>query len=217
MRQLRILLVDDMTVIRQGLRMMLKSAKDIVVVGEAVDGDDAVRQAFALKPDVVLMDQDMPQSDGIEATRSIKKNMPGMGVVIMTDHLDDSRALQSIEAGATGYILKDIPAENLATVLRYVCNGHAFLQPEITGTLIDRFGKLMREMDRHGLEAEGLTRRQLEILIEVAKGSTYSEIAKKLVVTDGTIKTHVHNILGKLHLQNRTQLAVYVLRKGLIK
>ena len=218
MKRTRIVLADDMTVVRQGVRAMLSAVEDVEIVGEAADGEEAVRLARDLKPDAVLMDQDMPYCDGIEATRILKQAMPNVEVVVMTDHLDDAKALQATEAGATGYILKDIPAPNLAAALRSVCNGRAFFHPEITRKLMFAFARLMREQRaRQQIRSEGLTQRQFDILVEVAKGSTYCEIANKFVVAEGTVKTHIHNILRKLGCNNRTQLVAYVLRKGLIK
>ncbi len=197
---------------------MLSAVEDVEIVGEAADGEEAVRLAHELKPDAVLMDQDMPHCDGIEATRTLKQAMPDVEIVVMTDRLDDARALQATEAGATGYILKDIPAPNLAAALRSVCSGRAFFHPEITRKLLGSLGRLIREeRTRKRDESEGLTPRQFDILVEVAKGSTYNQIANKFVVTEGTIKTHIHNIFRKLDCHNRTQLVAYVLRKGLIK
>ena len=218
MRRTRIVLADDMSVIRQGVRAMLSAVDDVEMIGEAADGEEAVRLACDLKPDAVLMDQDMPRCDGLEATRLLKQAMPDVEIVVMTDRLDEAKALEATEAGATGYILKDIPAPNLAAALRSVCHGRAFFHPEMTRKLMESLGRLIREQrTRRQVEPEGLTRRQFDIVVELAKGNTYGQIAKKFVVTEGTIKTHIHNILRKLGCHNRTQLVAYVLRRGLIK
>lgn len=207
-----------MAVVRQGVRAMLSAVEDMEIVGEAADGEEAVRLTCELKPDAVLMDQDMPRCDGIEATRLVKQAAPDVEIIVMTDHLDGAKALQAAEAGATGYILKDIPAPNLAAAVRSVCNGRAFFHPEMTRKLLDSLGRLIREQRTRKHDAsETLTPRQFDILVELAKGSTYSQIASKFVVTEGTIKTHIHNIFRKLGCHNRTQLVAYVLRKGLIK
>src|SRR5262249_31693151 len=166
----------------------------------------------------ILMDQDMPRCDGIEATRRIKWTMPDVEIVIISDRLDEAKALQAAEAGATGYVLEDIPSPHLAAALCAVCNGHAFFHPEITRKLVDRLRRLsMEQQARTKNGSEQLTPRQFAILVEMAKGSTYSEIADKFVVTEGTIKTHIHNILRRLDCHNRTQLVAYALRSGLIK
>jgi DNA-binding NarL/FixJ family response regulator len=164
------------------------------------------------------MDQDMPRWDGIEAARRIKQSMPDVEIIIITDRLDEAKALRATEAGAMGYVLKDIPAPHLAAALRAVCNGRAFFHPEITRKLVDRLRRLSVEQPASTKGGpEQLTPRQFAILVEMAKGSTYSEIANKFVVTEGTIKTHIHNILRRLDCHNRTQLVAYALRSGLIK
>lgn len=197
---------------------MLTPVEDMEIVGEAANGEEVVRLARELRPDALLIDQDMPGWDGIEATRALKQVAPEVEVIVMTDRLDHQKALQAAEAGATGYILKDIPATNLAAALRSVCNGRAFVHPEITRKLLDSLGRLIREQRaRNQVESGGLTPRQMDILTEVTKGSTYGQIASKFVVTEGTIKTHVHNIFRKLGCHNRTQLVAHVLRSGLVK
>jgi len=203
--------------IRHGIRALLSSVEDVDIVGEVSTADDAVRLARELVPDVVLMDQDMP-GDGWAATRSIKEQLPDIEIIVMTDRLDDVKALQAIDAGATGYILKDIPAANLTAALKAVCNGRAFFHPEITRKLMERLVSLSREQrTRMRLESEGLTPRELDILMELAKGSTDREIAAKFVVAEGTVKTHIRHILRKLGARNRTQAVAYVLRKGVIQ
>jgi len=203
--------------IRHGIRALLSSVEDVDIVGEVSTADDAVRLARELVPDVVLMDQDMP-GDGLAATRSIKEQLPDIEIIVMTDRLDDVKALQAIDAGATGYILKDIPAANLTAALKAVCNGRAFFHPEITRKLMERLVSLSREQrTRMRLESEGLTPRELDILMELAKGSTDREIAAKFVVAEGTVKTHIRHILRKLGARNRTQAVAYVLRKGVIQ
>jgi NarL family two-component system response regulator LiaR len=216
MKQVRVLLADDLTLIRQGIRALLSVVEDVEIVGEVASADDAVRLARETTPDVILMDQDMP-GDTLEATRAIKEATPEVEIIVMTDRLDDVKALHAIEAGATGYILKDIPVANLAAALRAVCNGRAFFHPEITRKLMERLAHLTKERSRFRLESEGLTARELDVLIELAKGSTDREIAAKFVVAEGTVKTHVRHILRKLGVRNRTQAVAYVLRRGLIQ
>jgi len=217
MKPIRVLLADDLMLIRHGIRALLGSVEDVEIVGEVASAEDAIRLARDLVPDVVLMDQDMP-GDGLAATRAIKESLPDVEIIVMTDRLDDVKALQAIDAGATGYILKDIPAANLTGALRAVCNGRAFFHPEITRKLMERLVTLSREQRaRMRLESEGLTARELDILMELAKGSTDREIAAKFVVAEGTVKTHIRHILRKLGARNRTQAVAYVLRKGVIQ
>ncbi|HLW60017.1 MAG TPA: response regulator transcription factor [bacterium] len=217
-QQVRVILAIDLVLMRQGISWVLNAFEDIKVIGEADSADEAIRVALELKPNVVLMDQELGEEDGLGATRMIKQAMPQIEVIVMTDHLDDAKALEAIEAGATGYILKDIPGANLATAVRSVCHGRAFFHPEITRKLMERLGRLARE--RRGAqrsETGGLTPRELDILAEVAKGRTDQEIATRFVVAEGTVKTHIRHILRKLPARNRAQAVAYVLRKGLIK
>jgi DNA-binding NarL/FixJ family response regulator len=205
-----------MTLIRQGILTLMSGVQDVEVVGETGTADDAVSRARELAPDVVLMDQDMP-GNSLQATRAIKEILPSAEVIMMTDRLDDERALRAIEAGATGYILKDIPSHNLSSAIRSVCSGRAFFHPEITRKLMERLGQLTREhRARTRFESEGLTTRELDILTELAQGSTDREIATKFVVAEGTVKTHIRNILRKLGVHNRTQAVAHVLRRRLI-
>ena len=215
-RQIRVLVADDLTLVRQGIRALLNGIDGVDVVGEAESADHVIAMTRKLQPDVVLMDQDMP-GNGLHATRLIKEAMAAVEVIIMTDRLSDGRALQAIEAGATGYVLKDIPVASLASAVRAVCNGRAFFHPEITRKLMEKLGHLTREQrDRLRLEFEGLTPRELDILFELARGSTDREIAARFVLSEGTVKTHLRHILRKLGARNRTQAVAYVLRKGLI-
>jgi DNA-binding NarL/FixJ family response regulator len=217
MKPIRVLLADDLMLIRHGIRALLANVEDVEIVGEVSSADDAIRLTRETVPDVVLMDQDMP-GDGLEATRAIKESLPDVEIIVMTDRLDDVKALQAIDAGATGYILKDIPGPNLTAALKAVCNGRAFFHPEVTRKLMERLVSLSREQrTRMRLESEGLTARELDILMELAKGSTDREIAAKFVVAEGTVKTHIRHILRKLGARNRTQAVAYVLRKGVIQ
>jgi len=216
-RVVRVLLADHLALIRHGIRALLSLVEDVEIVGEVATANELLRVAKEVEPDVILLDQDMP-GDSLQATRAVKEAMPAVEIIIMTDRLDDVKALQAIEAGATGYILKDIPVANLAAALRAVCNGRAFFHPEITRKMIERLVRLTREQrSRLHLESEGLTPRELDILIELAKGSTDREIAAKFVVAEGTVKTHIRHILRKLGVRNRTQAVAYVLRRGLIQ
>jgi DNA-binding NarL/FixJ family response regulator len=217
MNRLRVLMAGDMASIRRGGRSALQLTDDMEIAGEADTVEELARLASDLTPDAVVIDQDLPHGDCLAAIRTIKQRHPDTQIVVMTDQLDDVKALEAIEAGATGYILKDIPGTNLATAIRSVCSGRGFLHPAITGTLAHRLSRLIRRRGWHRARTSGLTGRELDILMEVAQGRTDDEIARQFVVTPGTIKTHVRHILRKLSARNRAQAVAHVLRKGLIK
>jgi len=216
---IKVLLADDWGLFLEGVKSALRQATaDIEIVGEATNGEDAVQLTRRLDPAVVLMDQDLPKAGGIEATRAIKQAMPGVEIIIMTERLDDAKALAAIEAGAAGYILKNIPAANLVTALNSVRQGQVFFHPEITRKLIERVGHPAHgKPARLGPSPEGLTARELEVLVELTNGSTDRQIASKLTVSEGTVKTHIRNILQKLNVRNRTQAVAHAIRKGFIK
>lgn len=215
---MRVLVVDDLALIREGIRSALRDVSDIEIVGEAVSAEETVRMVRELQPHVVLLDLEMPDGDGLLIARQIKEAMPSVEVLVMTDRLDDGQALEAIEAGATGYLLKDIPRENLVRALRAVHNGRTYFHPDLSRKVLDHLCHLARqERTRQRHRASALTERELEVVRELASGATDAAIARKFVVTQGTIKTHVHNILRKLSCRNRTQAVVFLLRKGLIK
>ncbi len=218
MRGLRLLIADDLSMIRQGIRTMLAPVDNLTIVGEARDGEEAVRLGRDLQPDVVLIDQEMHQYDCLEAITELKEAMPHVEIIVMADRIDEAKALQAIECGAMGYILKDIPAGNLASALRSVCNDQGFFHPEIMRRLADRLKVLIREQkSQQRLGPDGLTKRELEILIELTGGRTYGGIASKFQINLSTVKTHVQNIFRKLGCRNRSQVVAYVLRNGLIE
>lgn len=212
---IRLLIADDLGLVRKGIRALMDCVDGVDVVGEAESADDAIHLSRRLQPDVILMDQDMPGS--LLATRLIKEATSSIEIIVMTDRLSDGRVLQAIEAGATGYVFKDIPLAGLASAIRAVCTGRAFFHPEIIRKLMERLGHLTREQrNRLRLEFEGLTRPELDILCELAHGSTDREIATRFVLSEDTVKTHLRRILKKLGARNRTQAVADVLRKGLI-
>ncbi len=214
-KPVRVVVAEDLALIRHGIRSVLP--QDIEIVGETDTVEELIRLADDVTPDVMLIDQDLPQGDVLRAIRTINESHPGIRVIVMADKLDDVEALEAIEAGATGYILKDIPGANLATAIRSVCSGRALLHPTITGALMNRLSHLARLRGRDRAKSSGLTARELEIMLEVAWGRTDNEIAKKFVLTPGTIKTHIRRILRKVSARNRAQAVAYALRKGLIK
>jgi NarL family two-component system response regulator LiaR len=209
-RPIRVLIVDDHGVVREGLRAYLELEPDIQVVGEAKDGGEAVRRALELQPDVVLMDLVMPIMDGVDATARIKEQLPATHVIILTSFLDDERVVPAIRAGATSYLLKDVAATDLARAIRGARAGQAQLHPEVARRLMQQV-TTPRKQDAGAL----LTDREREVLRLLADGRSNKEIARTLVVSERTVKGHVSNILGKLGLQDRTQAALFAVRNGL--
>ncbi len=210
---IRVLLADDQSLVRAGFRMILKGESDIEVVGEADDGNEAVRQAVELGPDVVLMDIRMPNLDGIEATRQICARNGGTRVLVLTTFDLDEYVFESLRAGASAFLLKDAREQQLVAAIRVVAEGGALFAPAVTQRLIEEFAKRVDPAERHsGLEL--LTARELEVLRLVAKGKSNAEIAAELVISEHTTKTHVASILQKLDLRNRVQAVVFAYETG---
>jgi NarL family two-component system response regulator LiaR len=208
---IRILVADDHPIVRKGLHTLISSEPDLEWVGEAADGVEAVEQALALRPDVILMDIMMPRLDGVEAIKQIKANYPQAGILIITSFAEDDKIFQAIKAGALGYLLKDSAPQELLQAIYDVYQDKPSLHPTIAL-------KLMQEIQQpstQSLTTEPLTEREVEILKLIAQGLSNQEIAARLVVSERTIGNHVGNILNKLHLANRTQAALYALKKGL--
>ena len=215
----RILLVDDQPLLRTGFRMILSAEPDFAVVGEAGDGASAVEIARRLKPDVVLMDIRMPGMDGIQATRALAG--PGvvepMKVLILTTFGLDEYVVESLRAGASGFLLKDAPAEDLVEAIRIVAAGDALLAPSVTRRLLDRVASKLPPAHENVIPAlSELTEREMEVLKLVARGLSNAEIAEKLVVSETTVKTHVSRILGKLDLRDRVQVVILAYETGLV-
>ncbi len=209
---IRVLIVDDHAIVRKGIRAVLAEAGDLAVVGEARDGEEAVAQAEALRPDVVLMDLLMPRLDGIEATRRIKERRPGGRVLVLTSAASDDKVFPAIKAGASGYLLKDSSPEALVEAIRQVHRGEASLHPIIARKLLR---ELTQPSDRPPTP-DPLTEREMQVLRLLAQGLEDGEIATRLGVGTVTVRTHISNILAKLHLANRIQAALYALREGLV-
>lgn len=209
---IRVMIVDDHAVVREGIRTYLDLEDQFTIVGEASNGREAAEKAPALRPDVVLMDLLMPEMDGIAATKAIKEQNPDIKVIVLTSFTDDEHIMPAIEAGATGYLLKDVSAEDLARAIEGAYQGQAQLHPEVTRKLMEQVRQPRKVQSQPG---EDLTPRELEVLRLIASGMSNKEIGRQLVMTERTVKGHVSNILGKLNLQDRTQAALYAVRHGL--
>ncbi|HYP42160.1 MAG TPA: response regulator transcription factor [Chloroflexia bacterium] len=210
---IRILLVDDHAVVRQGLKAFLATEADIEVVGEAANGREAVEQVKRLKPDVVLMDLVMPQLDGIGATAEIKASSPDVDVIAMTSFIEDEKVFGAMRAGATGYVLKDADPDDVVHAIRSAAAGEVHLDPRVARRLME---ELHPSKQKPAPTQEVLSEREVEVLKLVAKGYSNQAIGEHLIISPKTAKTHVSNILSKLGLSSRTQAAVYALREGLI-
>jgi NarL family two-component system response regulator LiaR len=207
--RITVLIADDHPVVRQGLRTFLEVQDDVELAGEASDGAEAVELAKQSLPDVVLMDLVMPGLDGIQATRQIRDLSPSTRVIVLTSFDDDERVFPAIKAGAAGYLMKDVPPAELAEAVRRVHRGEALVAPSVAA-------KLMQEVAGRKPAAD-LTGRELDVLRLVARGLSNKLIARELSVSEKTVKTHVSNILAKLHLADRTQAALYAVREHLVE
>ncbi|MFD5826807.1 response regulator [Lentzea sp. NPDC060358] len=213
---IRVLLVDDQELMRMGFRMVLGAQEDIDVIGEAADGLDAVQMAEKLRPDVVLMDVRMPVMDGVEATKRIAEADTAK-VLVMTTFDMDEYALSALRNGASGFLLKDTPPSDLVSALRAVASGDAVVSPSVTKRLLGRFlGDSGGEL-RDATVLDVLTEREREVLVLIAKGLSNTEIARKLFLSEATVKTHVGRILAKLELRDRVQAVVLAYETGLVR
>jgi DNA-binding NarL/FixJ family response regulator len=214
---IRVLIVDDQALVRGGFRLILETQKDITVVGEAEDGRDALDKARELRPDVVLMDVRMPELDGIEATHRMLTGEPQPRVLILTTFDADQYVYAAMKAGASGFLLKDVPPEQLAQAVRVVAGGEALLAPAITRRLIEQYVRRPPPGSRAPVELSELTERELDVLKLVARGSTNREIASALFVSEATVKTHLTHILNKLELRDRVHAVVLAYESGLVR
>lgn len=209
MDTIKVLLVEDQTLMRQGLKTILELESGTTVVGEAADGESGVRLALELRPDVILMDVQLPGMSGVDATAAICAAWPAARVIILTTFDRDDYVYQGVRAGAMGFLLKDTPAENLVQTIQKVHAGEVFIQPEIAS-------RTLRELMRPKVAPlEPLSDREREVLILIAQGLSNRDIAEKLVLSEGTIKNHVSNILNKLQAENRTHAVDIARRYGL--
>ena len=209
--KIRILIADDHAIVREGLRALIATEPDLELVGEASDGVQAVSKALDLKPDVILLDMMMPRKDGLGAIEEIIRENPNAQILVLTSFAEDDKVFPAIKAGALGYLLKDSSPQELLQAIHNVYQGEASLHPTIAR-------KLMRELNQPVSlppTTDPLTEREVEVLRLVAQGLSNDDIAEKLVVSERTVRTHVSHILDKLHLANRTQMALYAVREGI--
>jgi DNA-binding NarL/FixJ family response regulator len=212
-----VLIADDQALVRVGLRKIFEAEPDTDVVGEAADGEDAVAETCRLRPDVVLMDIRMPVLDGIEATRRIIRERPATRVLILTTFGLDTYVYDALRAGASGFMLKDAPPEEIAAAVRIVASGEALLAPAITRAVIEEFARQSPAAPAQApLSLEELTPREREVLDLLARGLSNSEICQQLVISEATAKTHVARILQKLDLRDRVQAVIYAYEAGLV-
>ena len=210
-QDIRILIVDDHDIVREGQRALIETEPGMELVGEAKDGIEAVELAKRFQPDVILMDLHMPKKDGVEAITEIKGENPESRILVLTSFNEDEKVYAAIKAGAMGYLLKDSSPQKILKSIRKVYRGETSIGPRIAQ-------KLMREIQRTSDSPpteEPLTTREMEVIKLIAEGLSNQEIAEKLVISERTARTHITHILGKLHLANRTQAAIYALREGL--
>jgi NarL family two-component system response regulator LiaR len=210
--RIRILIVDDHPLIREGLRAILETQPDMELVGEARDGNEAVARAQALKPDVILMDLALPHMDGVEATRQIIQNDPLVRVLILSNYLDDDKVFGVLKAGAKGYLIKETNPQDLRQAVRAVYQGKSALDPAVQRKLVDQFAQTT---GKSASSKDNLTEREQEVLRLMAQGLTNPQIGHKLSIAEGTVRFHVSNVLKKLGLKNRTQAVLYAVHNGL--
>jgi DNA-binding NarL/FixJ family response regulator len=218
----RVMLVDDQTLIRQGIRVLLMTEPGMEVVGEAATGLEALTLVEQVRPEVILMDVRMPEMDGVTATRKIITQHPEIGVIILTTFDDEEYIFEGLRAGARGYLLKDISSEEMAEAVRVVAKGGALIQPSITRKVLSEFARLSTPAPQATTSTsrvrlpEPLTDRELEVLRCIAEGLSNREIAERLVITEGTVKNHVSNLIAKLDVRDRTQALLKAQELGMI-
>lgn len=219
MNVLRLLLVDDQALFREGLRILLEQQPDLEIVAEAGNGEQAVAAAKFHTPDIVLMDLRMPVLNGVEATRRIVAELPQTRVIVLTTFEDDTEVYDALQAGAVGYLLKASPSEKLLAAVRLTARGESFIEPSITAKLLAHFSRLANQEVRRAAPvplAEPLSSRELEVLRQLAAGRSNKEIASELSIAEGTVKNHMTNVLGKLGVLDRTQAALRARELGLV-
>ena len=214
MNKVNILIVDDHTLFRTGVRKMLEAEEDMHVVGEAATGVEALEQARALMPDVILMDIKMPDLDGVQAARTLHREMPHVGIIFVTMFEDDEFIFKGLQAGGRGYILKDADPDTMLRAIRAVAHGESLLGSTVAQKVMRQFSALP---GKQAPLVDDLTPREIEVLKLIAEGRSNSEIAEELIISEKTVKNHINNIFSKLHIYDRSQAILYAIRKGLVK
>jgi two-component system NarL family response regulator len=219
-KKIRVLIADDHQVVREGLMSVLESKGDIEVVGLAADGKEAVSKARELAPDVIIMDISMPNMNGVEATRQIKKESPQIGIVVLTMYGDEEYIFDLVRAGAAGYLLKDADSAQIAKAIRAVSKGESMIHPSIAAKILNEFSQLSSGNAPNSTKAsraeDDLSERELVVLRLMADGKSNKEIANELDISDKTIKNHIHHIFQKLHVTDRTKAVISAVRMGII-
>ena len=214
---IRVLIVDDQALFREGLHTLLSVQTDLQVVGEARNGEEALRLAAAHEPDIILMDLHMPILDGVAATRRLQSTYPAIKVIVLTTFDDDEDVFEGLRAGAVGYLLKDVPSEKLVEAIRGVARGESFLEPSIVNKIVAEFARLSPQRPSSSQPLiEPLSERELEILRLLCQGASNKEIADHLIITVGTVKNHLTSIMAKLSVRDRTQAALKARELGII-
>jgi len=219
---IRLMIADDHTLLRQGLRNVLELEEDLVIVGEASDGEDTIKKVESLRPDVVLLDLNMPKMNGIEVARWVKKNQPDTQIVILTIHEDENYMFEVIRAGALGYLLKDVEPTMLVKAIRIVAEGQSFIYPTLTGRLVGEFARLtdnsqLAQPRYYKPHPDRLTMREMDILRLLVCGMTNQEIASRLYLSEKTIKNHLTSVFRKFSVNDRTQAAIYAIKHKIIE
>jgi DNA-binding NarL/FixJ family response regulator len=214
--KIKILLADDQALFREGLRMLLSAQPDFEVVGEATNGEEALRLAAQLRPHIVLMDMRMPVLGGVEATRRLHETHPDCRVIVLTTFDDDELVFEGLRAGAVGYLLKAVSSPRLLEAIRTVARGESILEPSVTAKVVAEFARLANQVSRPQVWVSPLSEREMEVLRLVATGATNRQIAATLYIAEGTVRNHLTNILDKLGVSDRTQAAVKAKEFGLV-
>jgi two-component system response regulator DegU len=212
---IKILIVDDHALLREGLIKILSLEEELEIIGEASKGEEAIDLARKLRPDIILMDINMPGINGIEATKVIKKELPQIGIIALTIHDDEEYIFELVRAGVSGYVLKDISPERLISAIKDVAQGKSVIHPNITAKLLGEFNRLSERKSRPN-SFEDLTMREIEVLELIAKGMANKDIAHTLFISEKTVKNHVTNIFRKLNVDDRTQAALYAVKNKLV-